>query len=138
MIYRLLYIWTINIYIISLVNLAAKLADVDRVDPLQVIALGWGFPHHICVFLVELLIDQHVLELGGVELYLEWVDREPILNAALSNPQEVRGEGCIVWLLWHVAWLVNRRIAHTHHDVIDSSSILEMPEGKGATSSTPI
>lgn len=63
-IYRLLYIRAINIYIISLVNLAVELADVDRVDPLQVIALGRGFPHHIMVFLLELLVDQHVLELG--------------------------------------------------------------------------
>ena len=96
MIYRLLYNLIINIYTISLVNLAVKLADVDRVDPLQVIALSRGFPHHIMVFLEELLIDQHVLELGGVELYLKGVDREPVLNAALSNLQEVRGEGSIV------------------------------------------
>jgi hypothetical protein len=48
------------------------------------------------VFLVELLIDQHVLEFGGVELYLKGMDREPVLNTALSNPQEVRGEGGIV------------------------------------------
>jgi hypothetical protein len=33
-IYRLFYNLIINIYTISLVNLAVKLADIDRVDPL--------------------------------------------------------------------------------------------------------
>lgn len=90
------------------------------------------------VFLVELLIDQHYLKFWGVELYFEGVNRETVLNTALPNLQEVWSEGGVVWFLWHVARLVNRRISDTHHDVIDSSSILEMPKSKGATSSTPI
>ena len=90
------------------------------------------------VFFAEVLIDQHVLEFRGVELYLEGVYREPVLNITLSKLQEVWRERGIVGFLWHVARLVDRRIPYTHHDVIDSSLILEMPESKSATTTSPI
>ena len=49
------------------------------------------------IFLEELLIDQQILEFGGVELYFKGVeDWEPVLNTATSNPQEVRSEGGVV------------------------------------------